>query len=307
MPALPEHRKLLRAFEKRRALIADTSTNAYRLVDGEADGFPGLTLDAYDDVWLWSTADVELPRVLRRAPGPALNIRAVYHKRLDQRQKDSPVHVWGEQVDAPFWILEKGMRFEISMQAGYSQGIFLDQRDNRQRVREAVTAGQRLLNTFSYTCAFSIAAALGGAITTSLDLSNPYLAWGKRHFLGNGLDPNAHYFCKGDALTWMQRFAKQGRQFAGVILDPPTFSRSEAGVFRVQKDYGLLVEAAAAICEPSGWILATCNDRQLSHERFATIIEGAVGKGMRMEPTSMPSDFVGEPYLKSLWIRFADP
>ena len=128
------------------------------------------------------------------------------------------------------------------MQAGYSQGLFLDQRGNRRRVRERVCAGERVLNCFSYTCGFSVAAAMGGAITTSLDLPGPYLDWGKRNFTHNGMDPSDHYFCKGDAMHWLQRFAKQGRRFQGVILDPPTFSRSADGVFRAGKDYARLVD-----------------------------------------------------------------
>ena len=194
------------------------------------------------------------------------------------------------------------------MQAGYSQGIFLDQRENRSRVGSRVSTGQRVLNTFSYTCAFSVAAALGGAITTSLDLSKNYLEWGKRNFHANEIDPQEHYFCKGDTLTWMRRFAKQGRKFNGVILDPPTFSRSDAGVFQVRKDFGQLVKTSGQIIEPGGWLLATCNDRSLDHSRFESLVRQGIAASRRsltqLNHTPMPPDFTGENYLKSIWIDF---
>ena len=295
--------RLARALARRAELMEDPSTDAFRLVDDEGDEFPDVTVDQFADVWLVATRDGFLPSIFE---APRDDVRALYWKRLDRDVKESPQQVWGEKVEDAFLIRENGMSFEVSMEAGYSQGIFLDQRENRARVRARVGPGQRVLNTFSYTGAFSVAAAYGQAITTSLDLSNPYLAWGKRNLQANGIDPQNHYFCRGDAMEWMKRFSKQGRKFAGVILDPPTFSRSDAAVFRAQKDYNHLVEIAAAITEPGGWILATCNDRGLEHGRF----EELVRDGMRLsrqaiaglEHTYMPPDFTGEDYLKSIWI-----
>lgn len=295
--------RLKLAISKRRDLETDAQTTGYRLIDGEGDGYPGVTLETFDRVWLVSTQGGSLPGVFRE---PFEKVRALYWKRLDQDHKEAPEWLWGERVDAPFHMLENGMRFELSMQSGYSQGIFLDQRENRARVRARVRPDERILNTFSYTSAFSVAAAVSGGITTSLDLSNPYLEWGRRNFKANEIDPGSQYFCKGDAMSWMKRFAKQGRKFTGVILDPPTFSRSEAGVFSVQKDYDRLVKAAALVTEPGGWILATCNDRRLEHARFESLVRDGVHQARRrvnaLEHTEMPRDFTGEPYLKSIWL-----
>lgn len=294
------------AASKRTSLAVDQQTTAYRLVDGGGDGFPGVVIEVFDRVWLVSTRGKQFPAWLRE---PREGVRGLYWKQLDRDEKEAPQWIWGEQVNGPFHVLENGMKIELSMQAGYSQGIFLDQRLNRSRVRDRVKPGQRVLNTFSYTCAFSVAAALAGAITTSLDLSNPYLQWGKRNFEANGLDPASQYFCKGDAMSWMKRFAKQKRLFTGIILDPPTFSRSDAGVFRVQKDYDRLVQAAAQIVELGGWVLATCNDRRLEHDRFEVMVrEGVRLAGRRVATlahTSMPPDFTGEHYLKSIWVDLA--
>lgn len=302
------HRILESALQRRTALLEDSSTNAFRILDEAGDGVPGITLDQLGPAWLVSSKDGRVPTWLKT---PRPGIRTLYAKHLSQTSKRSPTWIWGDSLDESFHILETGIRFELSLQAGYSQGIFLDQRENRRILRERVQPGQRILNTFSYTCAFSVVAALAGATTTSLDLSNPYLSWGKRNFVANNLDPDEQFFCKGDALSWMKRFAKQGREFDGVILDPPTFSRSREGTFQVQRDYPKLVEAAAQIATPRGWILATCNDRGLSHQQFEAMVwTGVSSRGRRdfeLTPTDMPPDFTGIPYLKSIWIDFKAP
>src|SRR6185369_16519313 len=105
--------------------------------------------------------------------------------------------------------------------------------------------GAEVLNTFAYTCGFSLAAAKAGARTTNLDLSKKYLEWGKRNFALNDLDAARHGFIYGDAFDWLRRLQKGGRVFDCVILDPPTFSRSkDSGTWQAEKNYGKLVEAA---------------------------------------------------------------
>src|SRR4030095_11402312 len=95
-----------------------------------------------------------------------------------------------------------------------------------------------VLNTFAYTCGFSVCAALAGARTTSIDLSRKYLEWGKRNFLLNGLDPNQHDFIYGDVFDWLRRLEKKGRLFEVLLLDPPTFSQSKGhGVFQAEKHF----------------------------------------------------------------------
>lgn len=295
--AVPPMRDLLHAALKRRAALLTPQTNAVRLVDGEGDGFPDVFLETFADRWLVSTTQGGFPRAFERSDKP------VYWKRLDQHQKEAPVHISGPEVQEPFLIRENGAAFEISFQSGYSQGIFLDQRDNRAEVRSRMKPGLRLLNTFAYTGAFSVAAALGGAETTTLDLSQPYLDWAKRNFTHNGLDPAAHHYCKGDTFHWLRRFAKQGRQFDAIVLDPPTFSRDEKGkVFRVETDYGELVTLALSCLAPGGWMLCCTNCRKLDDFEFDRQILGASAKRLQLRRSEMPSDFTGDPYLKSVWV-----
>lgn len=189
----------------------------------------------------------------------------------------------------------------MDMEAGYSQGLFLDQRDNRAEVRHRCTPGSTLLNTFAYTGAFSVCAALAGATTTTLDLAQPCLTWCRENMQLNGIDPTNHYFCKGDVLHWLERFARQKRRFDAIVLDPPTFSRDEKGrIWRVERDYGKLVAKAAACLAPGGWMLCTTNCRKLSPASFRRMVAEGI-PGARLSTSPMPFDFDGEPYLKTIW------
>jgi 23S rRNA (cytosine1962-C5)-methyltransferase len=279
-----------------RSDLLDEDTNALRLVDGMGDGVQGFALETYAGKWMAMTPGGEINEEIKdwlKASG-----RSVYWKRLDQHQKDAPMHLYGYPVEGAFAIRENGLNFEVSFASGYSQGIFLDQRLNRAEVMRRMTRGGKLLNLFSYTGGFSVAAAMGGGETTTLDLSSVYLEWAKRNFRFNGLDESEHFFCKGDAFHWLQRFAKQERKFDGIVLDPPTFSRDDNGkVFRVEKDFGELVELAKQVLTKDGWMLCCTNFRGISLKDFMRMIDMP-----NMQGVKMPEDFSEEPYLKSVWV-----
>jgi 23S rRNA (cytosine1962-C5)-methyltransferase len=295
------HSLLHTAVAKRVDLLTPTN-NAVRLIDGSGDGLPNLILETFADRWLVSTASGDLaPEVLAWLSEQGVSC---YWKRLDQHQKQSPVHLCGPLTEAPFLIRENAIFAEISFEAGYSQGIFLDQRDNRAEVHRRMAPGLRLLNTFAYTGVFSVSAAIAGAETTTLDLSQPYLDWAKTNMRHNGIDPAAHHFCKGDTFHWLRRFAKQGRTFDGIILDPPTFSRDEKGnVFRVEKDFGELAALAAELLTTDGWLLCSTNCRSLPLNDFQRQLRSAIRRPMSTRHAAMPADFTGDAYLKSVWLR----
>jgi 23S rRNA (cytosine1962-C5)-methyltransferase len=294
-------RHLLEAAIAKRQALRVPGTDAFRLIDGDGDGLPNIELEDFAGRWLLSTRDREVPAAM--SVWLRDQDRTVYWKRLDQQQKESPSRLAGPSCEAPFTIHEGGLAFEISFQSGYSQGIFLDQRDNRAELRSRLKPGNTLLNTFSYTGAFSVYAAVAGATATTLDLAQPYLDWAKRNFSLNGFDPAEHFFCKGDTFQWLARFAKQGRKFDGIVLDPPTFSRDKEGkVFRVEKDYGRLAELAFACLAPGGFILASTNCRTLTPRAFEAQVRGASRRHIQTRHAPMPADFTGEPYLKSLWV-----
>ena len=291
------HEIISRSLERRESL-KNRETSLIRLIDGQGDNLNGHILEQYGKAWLISTNGSnlagEVSDILTRYEKP------LYWKRLDQHQKESPVHIYGEELPEFFTGLENGLKCRLSFKSGYSQGVFIDQRNNREALRKMVKPGQTVLNTFSYTGFFSIAAAAAGAITSSLDLSQVYLDWTRKNFLLNGIDPTDHYFCKGDTFHWLRRFAKQSRFFDYIILDPPTFSRDNKGkVFRAEKDYNQLFKLASTCLAPGGKILACTNSRGISVNDFMKQLQGA-----DLEISPMPEDFTDTPYLKSIWATF---
>ena len=325
----PPHFDITPRLALRSAIIEPDATDAFRLIHGASDGWPGWFVDKLGD-FLLSQAEaplreeqrVELVRLARLFSAPG-----AYHKILSRQVRRSnpaeasPQRVFGEAAPEQFEILENGVRFGLSFDEGYSVGLFLDQRDNRRRFLtghiaanfpQLPTPNFQLLNCFAYTCGFSVCAARAGARTTSLDLSKKYLEWGKRNFALNGLDPAAHDFIYGDAFDWLRRLAKKGRAFDAVVLDPPTFSQSkETGVFRVEKNFGDLVAAALPVLKPGGVLLASTNAADWPPEKFLAGVDAAVRaakrKILRQHYVPQPPDFPvsrAEPaYLKTVWLK----
>jgi 23S rRNA (cytosine1962-C5)-methyltransferase len=237
----------------------------------------------------------------------------------------SPQLILGEPAPERFTIRENGLHFELSFSEGYSVGLFLDQRDNRRRlIASHIVVGfplaqspmgdskLEILNTFAYTCGFSVCAAKAGARTTSLDLSKKYLDWGKRNFALNQLAPADHDFIYGDTFDWLRRLAKKRRSFDLVLLDPPTFSQSkQSGVFRVEKDYGRLVAATLPVLRTGGVLFASTNAAGWPPENFLATVEDAIRSAPRpilqRHYVPQPPDFPitrSEPaYLKTAWFR----
>ena len=341
-----EPRSALRA-----ALLDTKTTTAWRLIHGASDGWPGWYVDRLGD-YLLSQSEQPLSREHREELerlARTFSARGAYHKTLsrDLRRKDpaqaSPALEFGEPAPAAFSIRENGLEFELSFDEGYSVGLFLDQRDNRRHLLAGhIAAGFALrnsefkppapanapkpladpcdpflqpwglLNTFAYTCGFSVCAAKAGAKTTSLDLSRKYLDWGRRNFVLNQLDSAQHDFIYGDVFEWLRRLAKKARQFDVILLDPPTFSQSkQSGVFRARQDYGDLAKAALPLLRPKGVLFASCNAADWPAEEFVAAVKApiiAVKRAILQEhyvpqPPDFPISRLQPAYLKSLWLR----
>ena len=331
-------RLLLRA-----AAIDSEQTDAFRIIHGASDGWPGWYVERLGDFGLSQSEQLlsdrqrillaqlcEMPSPKATHPqGATPVLRGVYHKTITRRllktavSEASPQLLLGESSLERFGIRENGFQFELSFAEGYSMGLFLDQRDNRRRfITNHLAAGfplfpdgiaaKEVLNTFAYTCGFSVCAASAGARVTSLDLSRKYLDWGRRNFVLNGLDPSGHDFIYGDVFDWLRRFAKKGRGFDAIALDPPTFSQSkESGVFRAEKDYGRLVDAALKLLRPSGVLFASTNAATMRPEDFVGTVTAAVRtSGRRVlqqhyapQPPDFPISREEPAYLKTLWMR----
>ena len=317
----------------REALIESDSTNTYRVIHGASDRSPGWYVERLGGYLLSLGAQTlspaqreELARLAK-----AFSARGVYHKVLTRqvrrvaRAEASPQLALGEAAPERFMVRENGLQFELSFAEGYSNGLFLDQRDNRRRLFTRHVAADfpllaptianqpgEMLNVFAYTCGFSVCAAKAGARTTSLDLSRRWLDWGKRNFALNQLEPGGHEFIYGEAFDWLRRLTKKGRRFDVVVLDPPTFSQSkESGVFQAEKDYSRLVTAALPLLTAGGVLFASTNAGDWAPDKFLAAVDRAIhGAGRRVlqrhyapQPPDFPISRAEPAYLKTVWLR----
>lgn len=304
---------------------AERETTAFRLVNESGDALPRLAVDVYD-AWIvaqlygddgpWADS-ARRERVLDRLG--ALGFDGVYLKIrpkqanlvTDSRRREiaPPLPVRGVAAPAEMAIVEEGMPLRVRLGDGLSTGLFLDQRNNRRRVRD-LAAGKTVVNLFSYTCAFTVAAALGGATrTVSVDASAAALERGRENLANAGvLGRGDHIFAAADVFSWLSRAAHRRERFDLVVLDPPSYSTTRRGRFVADEDYVALATAALALVAPGGQLLACTNHRGISRVRFRRILRAALREAQR-EPAQMkdlaePPDFPpgprGEEKMKSV-------
>ncbi|MEP6603834.1 MAG: class I SAM-dependent methyltransferase [Spartobacteria bacterium] len=181
------------------------------------------------------------------------------HLPIKNEERAKPHLMFGEEeVNLQTVASELQLKYGIDFEAGYSVGLFVDQRENRRFIRKVQP--KRMLNCFAYTCAFSVTAAAAGAQTVNVDLSKKSLARGKGNFALNSLPTNDHKFIADDVMSILPRLARKGEKFDMIILDPPTFSRSHRGkVFNVERDYEALLLAAMEVADRDCHILLSTN------------------------------------------------
>lgn len=247
------------------AAFENARTTAHRLAstrDGWVERFGEDALLSHKDDATREALAVELAEW---CGAHGFRCRRVFGKHLPKQNAEriAPTLLAGT-ADAPMETVaeESGVRYGIDFAAGYSAGLFIDQRANRALVRRLGV--KRLLNTFAYTCSFSVVAALGGAETVSIDLSKRSLDRGRGNFLLNDLAPAGHRFLADDVLEVLPRLARRGEQFDGIILDPPTFSRGNKGR-RWQVEHGMeeLLLAALEVAAKDARILLSTNCARL--------------------------------------------
>ena len=195
----------------------------------------------------------------------ALNVdfkfRRVFARFLPKQnaEREAPRLILGDpNTNVESTAMERSHTYANDFSAGYSVGLFIDQRENRRFVRNV--APGTLLNCFAYTCSFSVAAATVGAQTVSVDLSKKSLARGRENFALNSVPTTDHRFLADDVMEVLPRLARRGEKFDVIILDPPTFSRTHRGrTFQVENDFETLLLAALEVAERNGRILLSTN------------------------------------------------
>jgi 23S rRNA (guanine2445-N2)-methyltransferase / 23S rRNA (guanine2069-N7)-methyltransferase len=217
---------------------------------------------------------------------------------LRVRRRRAPGEQHGRRGDGKRFrsVQEGDLRFEINLEDYLDTGLFLDDRLLRQRIRESAKH-RDFLNLFAYTCSASVAAAAGGARSTvSVDLSNTYLAWGRRNYALNGFRLDDHRFVGADVLQWIAR--RPGKQrYDLIFLAPPTYSRSKKMQtdFDVQRDHAELLESVSRLLTPRGEILFATNLRTFELEQDR--LRGLVAREISSEIT--PPDFEKRPRLRA--------
>ncbi|MER2001752.1 MAG: class I SAM-dependent rRNA methyltransferase [Carnobacterium inhibens] len=307
------------ALAERASLKANEQTTAYRFFNGEGDGLGGLTIDVYADyyVFSWYSAGIykHQQTILKAFLSAVPDVKGVYEKiRYQTKRKPETDHIYGEEAPEPLLIKENGLTFATYLNDGLMTGIFLDQRNVRHSILEQYSMDKTVLNTFSYTGAFSVAAAMGGAShTTSVDLANRSLEKTKEQFEVNGLDPELQTIRVMDVFDYFRYAIRKQLTFDTIVVDPPSFARSKKRTFSVAKDYTALLEDIIDITNEDGVIIASTNAANISTEKFEQFIENAFNnKDMTyqiLEKHTLPEDFKINPhypqsdYLKVYVIR----
>ena len=286
------------AKEKRSAYYQDDLTTAFRLFNQEGDGFGGLTVDLYGDyaVFSWYNSYVyQIRQIISEAFRQVFpEVLGAYEKIRFKGLDYESAHVYGQEAPDFFTVLENGVLYQVFMNDGLMTGIFLDQHEVRGSLVDGLAMGKSLLNMFSYTAAFSVAAAMGGASqTTSVDLAKRSRELSQAHFQANGLSTDAHRFIVMDVFEYFKYAKRKGLTYDVIVLDPPSFARNKKQTFSVAKDYHKLISQSLEILNPGGIIIASTNAANVSRQKFTEQIDkGFAGRSYQiLNKYGLPADF----------------
>lgn len=315
--------RLAAAFDRRSSLETE-GTTGYRCVNGESDGFGGLVLDRYDDVYVlkvYSSAWFpHLPDVVRQID------RLVHPRSLVLRLARSvaerecfgledPTALIGSLPDEPVRFTENGLVMEADVVRGQKTGHFLDQRDNRRLVRD-MASDARVLDVFACTGGFSLHAAAGGARSVlSVDSSAHALETAERNMAANRHLPAvaacAHTTQTGDAFEVMRELGRRHESFDLVIVDPPSFAHKASDVDRAKAAYRALTMLALALVRPGGRLVqSSCSSRLTSDDFVHLVLAAASDAGVDVDVETRTAHAVDHPigfaeaeYLKTVVLR----
>ncbi len=275
------------ALALRRSLL-DEQTSAYRLLYGEGDGIPGLTVDVYGSfvviVTYADSLEAVVPWVVRALVELLKPHGIVRRARVRDGEPPRLEVLHGRLPPRDLIIAEHGLRMQVDLFAGQKTGLFLDHRENRRFIA-GLCAGKRVLNLFSYTGAFSLHAARAGATSvTSVDIAAPAARAARTNFELNGLDPEAHEFLSEDVFEFLERTRQAGKTYDVVICDPPSFANSREQQKNALRAYVSVNSAGLRVLERAGVYAAASCTAQVSVEAFRGVLaESAVNAKRRLQ------------------------
>lgn len=291
---------LAQAKEKRKPFFESEDTTAFRLFNGDGDGIGGLTIDYYDGFLVVSWYNVGIYQfrkvILESIQDVFVRARGIYEKNNFPKAPVKSQHIIGEQAPEPHIIKENGVKYATYLNEGWMTGIFFDQRDVRYDIMNHYGVGREVLNLFSYTGAFSVAATMGGAIkTVNVDVAKRSLELTKEQFEVNGLDPSQHEIRVIDVESYLDYANKHGLSFGLIVIDPPTFARSSQGTWSVEEDYSRIISQSLNLLEKGGTLIVSTNAWKLSQEDFYEIVDQGFSQagadGIMVEEYGLPQDY----------------
>jgi len=241
------------------------------------------------------------------AEAMGFNVQRMFERFLPKRnqERQAPKLILGDSnIGSRSVVMERGLRFEIDFSGGYSVGLFIDQRENRSFVRKS--APKQMLNCFAYTCSFSLAAAVAGAKTVSVDLSRKSLECGRANFALNDLPATGHHFIADDVFEVLPRLSRKDQKFDLIVLDPPTFSRSHRGkTFQVESDFEGLLMAALEVADRDCRILLSTNCTALNQRALEVMARFCLKASRRagsFHSEPRPVEFPPDSGASTIWL-----
>ena len=265
------HKKVKQALELRQKIPA--STNAYRLIYGEGDFLPGITVDKYERYAVLkaycSSVEILVPDVVWSLK-KELRLKGILRK-TNERLKA----LWGELPPPEITVSENYIKMLVNLHKGQKTGLFLDQRENHAFL-EKHCGGKTVLDLFSYTGAFSLYAARGGAKhITSVDSTPAANEDAKKNFALNGFNPKRQEIITADCFKLLEEYVQQGKTWDIVVLDPPSLARAKKSKYAALRAYQKL-NMMALKCVSSGGLLATAScTSQVSSIDFKSMLAEA--------------------------------
>ncbi len=254
-------RQIVKALEFRQKLSGiGTDFTAYRIIAAEADGLPGLIADRYGDylVVQFLASGVELHKqLIIELLAELTACKSIYERsdvavRLKEGLTETAGLLFGEEPPEKIEIREHAQKFYVDVRHGHKTGFYLDQRDNRDYLYKHA-AGKTMLNCFSYTGGFGVAAALGGAaMVTNVDTSAPMLALGSENMRLNGIDEKLYENIEADVFCLLRKFRAEGRKFDIIVLDPPKFTDAKNHMDKACRGYKDIAILGFQLLNPGG-------------------------------------------------------
>jgi 23S rRNA (cytosine1962-C5)-methyltransferase len=317
--------RLLSALQLRKSILVDRTTG-YRVINGENDGFPGLVLDRYESTLvlkLYTAAWIPYLNVLSALFKKKISAkrcvlrmsRNVAKLKTISREYGEGDILFGEKINELVYFKENGINFQVDVISGQKTGFYLDQRDNRQKVR-LLSKGKSVLNVFSYTGAFSVYAFSGGASSVLEVDSNPIaLAASRKNlrtcFLRRNFSMEEFSQLTGDAFDMLSKLESSGQRYDLVILDPPAFAKRKKQKKTALNSYAKLVQGGAKVTKKGGVLFgASCSVHVPTDKFYEAVFSGIRSAGRRYKEMSRtghaqdhPFTFSEGEYLKGIFCK----